>query len=155
MDFTDFRTGKDDEGRRLDKVIRIFIPDLPLSNIYQAMRKGLVKVNGKKSKPDYRIISGDVLSVADILLKDDFSSSIAESKVPELSSSLPQIESLIVFENKHILIFTINICPFKLPSAAWKENISISILYSCSIICCPAGAACCSVSLSINLVTYI
>ena len=28
MDFTDFPTGADDEGRRLDKVIRIFIPDL-------------------------------------------------------------------------------------------------------------------------------
>ena len=70
MDFTDFNTGRDDIDRRLDKVIRIFIPDLPLSGIYQSMRKGLIKVNGKKCKPDYRIIDGDVITVADILLKN-------------------------------------------------------------------------------------
>ena len=97
MDFTDFQTGKDDTGRRLDKVIRIFIPDLPLSNIYQAMRKGLIKVNGKKSKPEYRIADGDVLSVADVLLKN----------VPAANSDLtdmPKIENLIIFENDNLLV---------------------------------------------------
>ena len=97
MDFTDFRTGKDDEGRRLDKVIRIFIPDLPLSNMYQSMRKGLIKVNGKKSKPDYRISCGDVLSVADVLLKNV---QAARSELPDM----PKIENLIVFENEHLLV---------------------------------------------------
>ena len=97
MDFTDFQTGKDDEGRRLDKVIRIFIPDLPLSNIYQTMRKGLVKVNGKKSSPDYRIIHGDIISVADILHKPSEKSEISES-------DCQKIKNLIVFENADLLV---------------------------------------------------
>ena len=97
MDFTDFHTGKDDQGRRLDKVIRIFIPQQQLSNIYQIIRKGLVKVNGKKSKPDYRICENDVISIADILLgeqKKDENSAVGSLK----------IENLIVFENDDLLV---------------------------------------------------
>ena len=104
MDFSDFQTGKDDIGRRLDKVIRIFIPDQPLSNIYMSMRKGLIKVNGKKAKLEYKISQGDVLSVADVLLKKDFSEDAAESKVPDLRPDVPQIENLIVFENENLLV---------------------------------------------------
>ena len=99
MDFTDFQTGKDDTGRRLDKVIRIFIPDLPLSNIYQSMRKGLVKVNGKKTKPDYRIVENDVISVADILLGHE-----QKSENTHADTGSIKIENLIVFENDDILI---------------------------------------------------
>ena len=119
MDFTDFRTGKDDEGRRLDKVIRIFIPDLPLSNIYQSMRKGLIKVNGKKSKPDYRISCGDVLLVADVLLKNV---QAARSELPDM----PKIENLIIFENEHLLVLNkpagINV------QKAKKDDISLADL---------------------------
>ena len=97
MDFTDFHTGKDDQGRRLDKVIRIIIPQQQLSNIYQIIRKGLVKVNGKKSKPDYRICPEDVISVADILLGD---ASNEEMTAPDTAG----IENLIVFENDDILV---------------------------------------------------
>ena len=48
MDFLEFKTGQDDQDRRLDKVIRIFIPELTLSQVYQSLRKGLIKVNEKK-----------------------------------------------------------------------------------------------------------
>ena len=69
MDFTDFKTGKDDIGRRLDKVIKIFLPSIPLSNLYQSLRKNLIKINGKKQKPEYKIAADDILSIADVLLK--------------------------------------------------------------------------------------
>ena len=119
MDFTDFHTGKDDTGRRLDKVIRIFIPDLPLSNIYQIIRKGLVKVNGKRTKPEYKIKDGDVLSVADILLKN------VPSARPDLPD-MPKIENLIVFENEDILVLNkpagINV------QKAKKDDISLADL---------------------------
>ena len=97
MDFTEFQTGKDDINRRLDKLIRVFIPDLPLSTLYQIIRKGLVKVNGKKSKPDYRIAGGDLISIADILLK-----SFQNSEKSPADDC--KIEDLIVFENQNILI---------------------------------------------------
>ena len=97
MDFTDFQTGKDDIGRRLDKVIRIILPEAQLSNIYQSLRKGLIKINGKKSKPEYRICEGDVLSVADILLDG-----CQKRENPVADSD--KIKNLIVFENPDLLI---------------------------------------------------
>lgn len=103
MDFTDFTTGKDDIGRRLDKLVKIFVPHLPLSNIYQSIRKGLIKVNGKASKNDYRIKEGDLLSLASFLLEKGVQTS-EEKKSAPTSSSPYKIRNLIVFENEHILI---------------------------------------------------
>ena len=100
MDFTDFHTGKDDQGRRLDKVIRIIVPQAQLSNIYQIIRKGLVKVNGKKSKPEYRIAEDDVISVADILLENGQKAENSENP----QTDYEQIQKLIVFENENLLV---------------------------------------------------
>ena len=48
MDFTHFIAGKDDDGRRLDKILRRFLQEDHLSVIYKSLRNGLIKVNGKK-----------------------------------------------------------------------------------------------------------
>jgi len=68
MTFSDFTAGADDSGRRLDKIIRRFIPEQNLSRLYSALRKGLIKLNGKKAAPDCRVNAGDTLNIADILL---------------------------------------------------------------------------------------
>ena len=102
MDFTDFNTGKDDIGRRLDKVIKIFLPTIPLSNLYQSLRKNLIKVNGKKQKPDYKISQADVLSIADVLLEQYSAKNNADFE--SQTKSTIKIKEIIVFENEHILI---------------------------------------------------
>lgn len=68
MTFSDFTAGADDSGRRLDRLARRFIPEHNLSGLYGALRKGLIKLNGKKAAPNCRINAGDTLTVADILL---------------------------------------------------------------------------------------
>ena len=102
MVFTDFKTGKDDTGRRLDKVIRIFIPSATLPNIYKSLRKGLIKVNGAKSSPDYRICEGDVIQIADFIVKDAASDGDTTANVRAPAQMLDK--SWIIFENEHILI---------------------------------------------------
>ena len=107
MDFTDFKTGADDTGRRLDKVIRIFVPTATLPNIYKSLRKGFIKVNGAKAKPDYRINDGDIITIADFLIKE--SQSQGQDECKGLCRSDPGVQNildknLIVFENEHILI---------------------------------------------------
>ena len=49
MDFADFPVSQNDLDRRIDKIIRIFIPSISLSLIYKDLRKGLIKVNGKNA----------------------------------------------------------------------------------------------------------
>jgi 23S rRNA pseudouridine955/2504/2580 synthase len=51
--------GPDDAGRRLDKVLRYALGDMPLSSIYAALRKGRIRVNGAKAAPEQRIAEGD------------------------------------------------------------------------------------------------
>lgn len=97
MDFKSFNTGKDDEGRRLDRIIRKFLPAENLSQIYKALRSGLIKVNAKKSKAEYHICSGDVIMIASFLLENK-----TESKLKEQIKK-PLDEKLIVFKNEHIL----------------------------------------------------
>jgi len=63
-----FIAADDDNDRRIDRVIRRFLPHLPLSGIYSAMRKKRILLNGEKTKPPVRVHSGDEIAIADTLL---------------------------------------------------------------------------------------
>lgn len=97
MEFRDFTTGKDDDGRRLDRVLRIFLKDTGLSEIYKLLRKGLIKVNHKKAKPDSHLSQGDIISIAEFLLNQ-------KETEPEKTSAPKSFTLKIVFENQHLLI---------------------------------------------------
>lgn len=79
MDFTDIKTGSDDYQRRLDKILKKIFKNSSLSEIYSFIRKGLVKVNGKKSKPEYKIESDDILNIASFLLEKNQNSEKKEN----------------------------------------------------------------------------
>ena len=101
MEFKDFTAGRDDNGRRLDKIIRIFLNDTPLTEIYKLLRKGLIKLNHKKAKPEARVCQGDVISIAQFILK---SGSEAENNSVS-QTAVDKVSPLnIVFENDHLLI---------------------------------------------------
>ena len=41
---------------------------MPLSALYAAIRKGLIRINGKRTAINYRTVAGDALSIAESLL---------------------------------------------------------------------------------------
>lgn len=94
MDFKDFTASENDNDRRLDKILRNFLDNKALSEVYKLIRKGLIKVNHKKSKPEYHVVTGDVISIAEFLLNQQ------DEKNNYTSLPMPQI----VFENENILI---------------------------------------------------
>jgi 23S rRNA pseudouridine955/2504/2580 synthase len=51
--------GPDDAGRRLDRVLRVLLKDRSLPEIYSALRKGRIRVNGQKANQDRRLEEGD------------------------------------------------------------------------------------------------
>jgi 23S rRNA pseudouridine955/2504/2580 synthase len=51
--------GPDDAGRRLDRVLRAVLGEIPLSTIYAALRRGHIRVNGAKTAPELRLDEGD------------------------------------------------------------------------------------------------
>lgn len=54
---------KDDDGRRVDRVLRRILRDAPLSSVYKAIRQGDVRINGKRIKGSGRINEGDRIEV--------------------------------------------------------------------------------------------
>ena len=58
--------GANEAGQRVDKFLRKFLKDVPLSAIYRYIRKGDVKVNDKKVKEKYSLAEGDILVIRDI-----------------------------------------------------------------------------------------
>ncbi|MBQ9882634.1 MAG: RluA family pseudouridine synthase [Synergistes sp.] len=60
---TEFRITADNDGRRVDRVLRTKWPDVPLGAIMKAVRTGAVRLDGRKTKPDERLSSGQILNV--------------------------------------------------------------------------------------------
>ena len=100
MDFEDFVAQINDDGKRIDKVLRVLIPNTSLSEIYRLLRKNFIKVNDKKIKEDYRICTNDRISIPKFALnqKQENSSSSRIDKHFFEENFHP------VFENEHILI---------------------------------------------------
>lgn len=104
MDFLEFNAGIDDNDRRIDKVLRNFIKDVPLSSIYKYIRKNLIKINNKKTTQDYRVKTGDVISIAAFII-NDFSENQSESNNLQKNEETTLKKDLeIVFQNEDILI---------------------------------------------------
>ena len=114
MNFITFSTGKDDIDRRIDKVIRIFVKNLPLSQIYKALRSGLIKVNNKKIKQDYHIVEGDKIQIADFLINQNNENENSQNAINQNNSTnnlktkshnnFLNIKDIILFENENFLI---------------------------------------------------
>lgn len=101
-----FDTGRNDYGRRIDRVLRKFLPSLPLGAVYGGMRKKDIRVNGGKTSPDYLIRPGDVISVsAHFARKWEIPggpNSIADSDIPAPSESSPLIR--VILETPDLLV---------------------------------------------------
>lgn len=55
--------GTNEAGQRLDKFLRKLLKDVPLSKIFKALRKGDVRVNGKKQKENYTLQVDDIVEI--------------------------------------------------------------------------------------------
>ena len=55
-----------DSGQRLDNFLRKLYPALPKSRIYQMLRRGEVRLNGGRVKPESRVGAGDTLRLPPI-----------------------------------------------------------------------------------------
>ncbi len=53
------RAGAGSEGQRLDNFLLREMSGLPRSRVYRLLRKGEVRVNGKRKRPDYRLAADD------------------------------------------------------------------------------------------------
>jgi 23S rRNA pseudouridine955/2504/2580 synthase len=96
------RPGPNDAGKRIDRVLRSCFPEAALGVLFAALRKGDIRVGGKKVGQDYRIAEGDTISVKAL---PGFSPRKPEvPAAPRLPAGKPDsLQSLIVFEDSNFL----------------------------------------------------
>ena len=84
--------------QRLDNFLLKQLGNMPRSRIYRIIRKGEVRVNKKRCKPDYKLQVGDQVRIPPVRQPEPRD----KSKPPQ--HLLTKLEQAIVFENEHILI---------------------------------------------------
>ena len=66
-----FLASTDDEGRRLDRVLRRLLPNLGLSAIHGALRRGQIRVDSKRALPGLRLGPAARISIEEGLIAKD------------------------------------------------------------------------------------
>ncbi|MBN2051019.1 MAG: RluA family pseudouridine synthase [Spirochaetales bacterium] len=90
-----FIAGKDDDDRRLDRVLRKLLPGIPLSAVYTAMRRKRVLLNNRTAEGNLRVHQGDRISLSPSLLDG--------LAPPDLSPVSRKISLTILLETPSIL----------------------------------------------------
>ncbi|MCW8900203.1 MAG: 23S rRNA pseudouridine(955/2504/2580) synthase RluC [Gammaproteobacteria bacterium] len=88
----------DHAGQRLDNYLLCQLKGVPKSLVYRIVRKGEVRVNKGRIKPEYRLKEGDIVRIPPVRLAEKKEPGKASDKVLEL------IESRILYEDNRILV---------------------------------------------------
>lgn len=84
--------------QRIDNFLLTYLKGVPKSMIYRILRKGEVRVNKKRIKPEYKLNIGDEVRIPPIR--------VAEKATPEISTKLnkvAELEKAIIYEDEMIL----------------------------------------------------
>jgi 23S rRNA pseudouridine955/2504/2580 synthase len=86
-------------NQRLDNFLLKTLKNIPKSRIYRIIRKGEVRVNKKRCKPDYKLVIGDLVRIPPLRMEQQ---SGAEIYLPP--DRIKSLGKAVLFENKHLLV---------------------------------------------------
>lgn len=110
---------ENDAGQRLDRFLRKAFKSTPLSLIQKALRKGRVRVNGKKRGGNTLLSRGDVLEMPDNLFK-------ALATEPAVTPG-PDFRKMIIFEDENYLAIN-KPCGIPVQPGTGHEKIHLTVL---------------------------
>lgn len=85
-------------GQRIDNFLRTQLKGVPKTLIYRILRKGEVRVNKGRIKPEYKLQAGDIIRVPPLRLAE------RDEPVPLAQGLLQRLEAAIVFEDKALIV---------------------------------------------------
>jgi 23S rRNA pseudouridine955/2504/2580 synthase len=92
--------GSEDAGSRVDKVLMRLLPGVPRTRILRLLRRGEVRLNGRRTGGEARVAEGDVLRIPPVLLEAP-----PDTVSPRASAQLiRQVEAAILLEDPRILV---------------------------------------------------
>lgn len=86
------------DEQRLDNFLLSRLKGLPKSHLYRLIRKGEVRVNKKRCKPDQRLLEGDIVRVAPLRL-----SSAAAPMAPG-AGLMQRLTDSIIYEDDYLMV---------------------------------------------------
>lgn len=89
---------KNDAGQRLDKFLTKAVKGLPMSMMYKLVRTKKIKVNRKRTEPNYMLCEGDEIQ---LFIKEEFFDS-PEKDTSSLETITPKLD--ICYEDENILL---------------------------------------------------
>lgn len=89
---------EDDDGQRIDNYLLKTLKGVPKSMIYRLLRKGEIRVNKKRTKPDYKLKNEDVIRVAPIRISEK------QTTVSTQLNAVANLEKHILFEDERLLV---------------------------------------------------
>ncbi len=87
------------QDQRIDNFLRTQLKGVPKSLIYRVVRKGELRVNKKRVKPEYRLQAGDLIRVPPLRLSEQ-SDSVPNARL----DSIQALEKHILYEDRYILV---------------------------------------------------
>ena len=88
----------DDNQIRLDRWLKENIKNTSYTNIQKIIRTGQVRVGGRRKKPDYRVLTGDIIRIPPYQI--DTEALLKQSSNYQTRS----IRDMQIYEDKHVLI---------------------------------------------------
>ncbi|MFM4702418.1 23S rRNA pseudouridine(955/2504/2580) synthase RluC [Aeromonas bivalvium] len=86
------------EGQRIDNFLKTQLKGVPKSLIYRILRKGEVRVNKKRIKPEYKLCPGDEVRVPPVRVAE-------KNELPSANlGSIQRLESQILFEDDAMIV---------------------------------------------------
>src|SRR5512141_3028658 len=92
--------GEGDAGQRLDNFLIRVLKGVPRTHVYRLLRKGEVRVNSKRAKPDQRLAAGDRVRLPPIRRPE----AAADGPRPASASLQKLLTDAIVYEDADLLV---------------------------------------------------
>ena len=93
---------EDEDGMRLDRWFKRRLPDLSLAHLNKIVRKGEVRVDGKRVETSSRLIAGNQLRIPPVKVEAIASPAIKRPLANE--ADVKAIREMVLFEDKHVMV---------------------------------------------------
>src|SRR5512137_852920 len=93
---------EDDAGTRLDNFLVRQLKDVPRTHVFRLLRKGEVRVNKKRARPDQRMALGDIVRIPPVRRAEELP---PHEKTRSASDSLQQlVQAAITYEDADLIV---------------------------------------------------
>ncbi|MDP2787973.1 MAG: RluA family pseudouridine synthase [Pseudomonadota bacterium] len=89
--------GSEQAGQRLDNFLFRLLKGVPKSRIYRMLREGELRVSGRRSKPDYKLVEGDEVRIPPVRVAE-------KAETPPMSPITHPLLERVIYRDDSLLI---------------------------------------------------